>query len=119
MRRLFLAAALLLAALPARAQIGTPDLPLVPLGYCQLTSVDTSTLISSCSGGIPAGATSALIVAEAQAIRYRDDGVAPSATVGMPLAVGATILYPGTLSAVRVISQTAGAKVNILFYKSP
>lgn len=121
MRRLALAAGLAALALcaPAAAQIGTPGLQLVPLGYCQLTSVDASTLVSSCSGGIPAGATTALIVAEAQAIRYRDDGVAPTATVGMPLAVGVTILYPGTLGAVRVISQTAGAKVNVLFYKSP
>lgn len=103
----------------AQAQVATPGLPLIPLGYCQLTSVDTSTLISTCSGGIPAGANTAYIGAEAQAIRYRDDGTAPTTTVGMPLASGAAILYAGTLSKVRVISQTAGAKVNILFYRSP
>lgn len=119
--RHLLAVAAIAAALcaPAAAQITTPGLPVVPVGYCQLTSVDTAVLISTCSGGIPAGANMMLMVAEAQAIRYRDDGTNPSTTVGMPLAVAATIFYEGTLSKVAVIGQTSGAKVNILFYRSP
>jgi hypothetical protein len=119
--RLLLALAffLALAALHtvARAQVTVPGLPMTPLGYCQLTSIDSSTLISSCSGGIPAGATMAYVQPEAQAVRWRDDGTAPSATVGMPLAVGSALLYVGTLPALRVISQTAGAKLNVTFYK--
>jgi len=90
---------------------------LVPIGYCQLTSIDTVALLSSCSGGIPTNAAYAFLIPEAQAIRYRDDGTAPTATVGQPLAVGVSLLYGGTLSAVRVISQTSGAKLNILFYR--
>lgn len=113
-----LAAALLLSA-PAAAQVATPSLPLVPLGYCQLTSIDTAALVSSCSGGIPAGANMALLQPEAQAIRYRDDGTNPTAAIGMPMAVGATTLYAGAPSKLRVISQTAGAKLNVLFYRSP
>lgn len=106
----------------ANAQ-ATPGLRLTPLGYCQLTSIDASTLISSCSGGIPVGTNYAILTPEAQAIRYRDDGgstgTAPSAAVGMPLAVGTALAYQGTFTAMRVISQTSGAKLNILFYKSP
>ncbi len=102
----------------AQAQVATPGLPLVPLGYCQLTSVDTSTLISTCSGGIPAGANVVVFEAEAQAIRYRDDGTSPTASAGMPVAVGATVVYQGTISNLRVISQTAGAKLNALFYRA-
>lgn len=105
-----------MSAWPSAAQVSVPGQPLVPLGYCQLTSIDASTLLSSCAG-FPATATLALIQPEAQAIRYRDDGTAPLAGVGYPLAVGASLLYAGTLSKVRVISQTSGAKLNVLFYR--
>lgn len=101
----------------AKAQVAVPGQPLVPLGYCQLTSIDTAAALTACSGGIPTGATSAIITAEAQAIRWRDDAVNPSATVGMPVAVGAPFYYAGTLSKVRVIASTSGAKLNILFYR--
>lgn len=112
-----LAAALLIPASPSTAQVAVPGQPLVPLGYCQLTSIDAAAALSACSGGIPTGATSAIITAEAQAVRYRDDAVNPTATVGMPVAVGAPFFYAGTLSKVRVISQTGGAKLNVLFYR--
>lgn len=102
---------------PAPAQVTTPGLPIVPLGYCQLATLTASTLLSSCSGGIPTGATAAYIQAEAQAVRYRDDGTAPTASVGMPIASGGSIYYAGTLTAVRVIEQTASAKLNVLFYR--
>lgn len=103
----------------AQAQVTTPGLPIAPLGYCQITSISAAKLLSSCSGGIPAGANAVVLEAEAQAIRYRDDGTAPTATVGMPIAVGGTIFYPGTLSTLRVIEQTSGAIVNVSFYRMP
>lgn len=101
----------------ARAQVSVPGQPLVPLGYCQLTSIDTAAALTSCADGIPSGATYAIITAEAQAIRWRDDTTNPSATVGMPVAVGAPFFYAGTLSRFRVISQTSGAKLNVAFYR--
>lgn len=101
----------------ASAQVAVPGQPLVPLGYCQLTSIDAAAALTACSGGIPAGSTYAIITAEAQAIRYRDDAVNPTTTVGMPVAVGAPFFYAGTLSKVRVISQTSGAKLDVLFYR--
>lgn len=114
-----LGAAYLLFAAGASAQTPTPGLPTVPLGYCQLTSIDAAAKLSACSGGIPKGATAAYIEAEAQAIRYRDDGVAPTASVGMPVVVSLPFFYSGTLSALQVISSTSGAKLNVLFYRSP
>lgn len=91
---------------------------LTPLGYCQLTSIAASTQLSACTGGIPAGAKIADIIVEAQAIRYRSDGTAPTTTVGMPLAVGANKTFTlSDLSQIRVIAQTAGAIVNVEFYK--
>lgn len=91
------------------------------LGYAQFTAgqVDAATLVSTASfggrpAGIPAGTVTLLIVPEAQAIRWRSDGIAPTATVGFPLAVGAQlVLSVAQLPQLRLISQTAGAIVNI------
>lgn len=113
MKRILIAVALLLASTAAFADVG---IRYTPLGYCQLTSIDTSTLLSSCSG-FPATATRAVMIPEAQAIRYRDDGTAPTSSAGFPVAVGVVVDYTGALSKVRVISQTSGAKLNVLFYK--
>lgn len=104
-------------ALPAVAADVRPNGPYNPAGYCQLTSLSAAVLISTCSGGIPARATIAQICVETQAIRYRDDGTAPTASVGMPTAAGSCFQYAGDLTALRIIEQTASAKVDILFYK--
>jgi hypothetical protein len=84
----------------------------VPLGYQQITVTVLQGLT------VPAAANCALITAEAEAVRYRDDGVAPSATVGMPLAVGALLEYGGDLSALQFIAQTAGGIINVLYYRA-
>jgi len=84
-----------------------------PLGYQQISSVATSTALT-----VPPGANLALIDCEAQAVRWRDDGTAPTATVGMSMAVAdAPLEYSGNLSALRFIEQTAGAKLNIAYYR--
>lgn len=51
-----------------------------------------------------------------QAIRWRDDGTAPTATVGMPQVVNVPFVYNGDLSAFRMIASTAGAEVNVSYY---
>lgn len=122
MRKLLLAAAL--AALPLVGHAAPPGAASViwaaqlsPRGYCQLTSLSASTLLSACSGGIPDGATIANVIVESQAVRYRDDGTAPSATVGMPLAVGTDKVFVlNNLGTLRFIEQTSGAKLNVSFY---
>jgi hypothetical protein len=83
-----------------------------PLGYQQITVTTVQSLT------VPSGATHALITAEAQAVRFRDDGVAPTATVGMPIAVGATLEYGGNLSQLQFIAQSAGGIVNVLYYRA-
>lgn len=94
--------------------IAVADAPLlwVPLGYQQITSMSTAQSLT-----VPTGTKFAVITPEAQAVRYRDDGTAPTATVGMPIAVGTAITYTSTLSAVQFIEQTSGAKLNVLYYK--
>lgn len=83
----------------------------VALGYQQIGTLTTAQSLT-----VPAGAISALIVCEAQAVRWRDDGVAPTASVGMPLAVGAYLELSGDLSGVKVIEQTAGGKLNVTYF---
>ncbi|QIP09038.1 hypothetical protein [Bradyrhizobium symbiodeficiens] len=59
-----------------------------------------------------------MIKAEAQAVRYRDDGTAPTATVGFPMATAdEPFVYQGTISKLQFIEQTASAKLNVLFYR--
>jgi hypothetical protein len=85
------------------------------LGYQQITDVSASTALTipTLNGQKP---TMALIVCTAQAVRWRDDNVAPSATVGMPLAVNTYFYYTGNLGNIRFFEQTAGAVLNISYY---
>ncbi len=94
-----------------------------PLGYAQSAAVDASTLVSSLTfggqsaAGIPAGTALLLITPQTQAVRWRDDGTAPTATVGYPLAVGQELRYTGRgQQNLRFISQTAGAIINVTAY---
>lgn len=90
------------------------------LGYAQIAAggADTAVLISSLTFngrvGLPPGTETILITPEAQAIRWRSDGTAPTAAVGYPLAVGAELRYTMAQSPqLRVIAQVAGAIVNV------
>ena len=83
----------------------------VALGYQQITDLSSAVGLT-----VPSGATMALITPETQAVRWRDDGTAPTAAVGMPIAAGAYFTYDGDLKAIRFIEQTASAKLNISYY---
>jgi hypothetical protein len=89
------------------------------LGYEQITSLGSSTGLTvpqRTTDGLSAKPAIAIIVAETAAVRWRDDGVAPTAAVGMPLAVGSMLQYDGDISAIRFIEQSAGAKLNVSYY---
>jgi hypothetical protein len=83
----------------------------VCLGYQQITSLSSATGLTP-----PQGATMALIVAETQGVRWRDDGTNPTASVGMPIAASAYLNYDGDLNLVKFIEQTASAKLNVSYY---
>ena len=59
-----------------------------------------------------------LIQTEAQSIRWRDDGVDPTAAVGggFLLPVNVVLEYEGPISAWRGIETAAGAKLNVAYY---
>jgi hypothetical protein len=83
----------------------------VCLGYQQITSLSTSTALT-----VPSGATMAVIVPESQSVRWRDDGVAPTSAIGMPLTSPITLSYDGDLTRIRFIEQAASATINVSYY---
>jgi hypothetical protein len=89
------------------------------LGYQQITSLSSATSLTvpqTDLNGLACKPSLALITAEGQAVRWRDDGIAPTASVGMPLASGGTLQYDGDLTKIQFIEQTASAKINISYY---
>jgi hypothetical protein len=69
--------------------------------------------------GPPNGATFVLLGADTQAIRWRDDGGAPTASVGMLLVANTQpVLYSGTMRNMQFIGATAGGLLNASFYKT-
>lgn len=90
------------------------NLQYAALGYEQLTDLSAAVGLPD----VPALATCAIIRTEAQAVRWRDDGTNPSATVGMQmLTTDAPLFYSGPLRNIKFIEVTSGAKLNISYYK--
>ncbi len=80
----------------------------------------TSSAQSLTASGIPTGANAAMIQGETANVRWRDDGGAPTTSVGMILVSGqAPVTYAGTLSALRFIAATGSPLVNVSFYRAP
>lgn len=82
-----------------------------PKGYQQITSLAAAQPLT-----VPAGARWALIRAESQAVRWRDDGTNPTATVGVELLVGEGLAYTGNLATIKFIEEAASAKLDISYY---
>lgn len=86
-----------------------------PLGYQQVT-------VTSAVFGIPfpagrAGTVLILVQAEAQALRWRDDGTDPTATVGYLVPVNSELRYTGANpAALKMIAAAVGAIANIAIY---
>ena len=86
---------------------------LTPKGYEQIADPAASTALT-----VPAGSTCALIQAQDADVRWRDDGTAPTASVGEKLCAESDIWIEGAarLAAFRVIRTVAGADVNVSYY---
>lgn len=111
MRRVLYGLLVLLGlTLPAHAQ-GVAYI-YTPLGYQQITPVPTGTVLT-----VPFGARVAEICVETNTVRYRDDGTAPTATVGMPVAAGVCFQYSGALAGITFIQVTSPAVLDISYYR--
>ena len=89
------------------------------LGYQQITGLSTAkslTVPTVDKSGMNQKPTIALITPYTQGVRWRDDGVAPTASVGMPLAAGVTLQYDGDLSRIQFIELTGSAELNVSYY---
>lgn len=84
-----------------------------PVGYQQITSVSSVVTLT-----IPPNVNTqiALIQVESQDVRWRDDGTAPTASVGMLLPKGGIVEYNGDLSKLKFIEVSASAKINVSYY---
>lgn len=86
---------------------------LAPLGYQQFT-VDGAAMGLP---DIPAAANYAIFVCVTEAVNWRDDGTAPTASTGMPLAVSTYYTFAQRpLSSVQLIAQSSSATCNVSYY---
>lgn len=91
----------------------------VCIGYQQITDLSAAVALTVPSrdlSGLAQMPTIALITPLTGAVRWRDDGIAPSATVGMPLAAGVTLQYDGNLRGIKFINNGGTAELNISYY---
>src|SRR5262245_6122539 len=95
-----------------------------PLGISQYNAADTVAPhgLAFGPGGtgnpVDARAGVAILVAEVQAIRWRDDGFSPTAAIGMLLPVNTPFVYMGDLDKFQFINAVAGAILNVAYYRS-
>lgn len=89
------------------------------LGYQQITDLSSAVSLTVPTvdvAGNKQQPTRAFIVAEGNDIRWRDDGTAPTASVGMILIRNNVLSYDGDLSKIQFIQTGASAKLNVSYY---
>lgn len=89
-----------------------------PLGYRQIAVSTSAVALASATGGIPKGAQRAVIDVEANDIRWRDDGTAPTASVGMLAKANTIFELPSvtSINAFQAIRASADGVLNITYY---
>jgi len=87
--------------------------PLEPLGHQQLTALSSATGLTA-----PNGAVVALLSVQGQDVRIRDDGTAPTSSVGVVLKANQQPwAYDGDLNSLQIIETAPSATVDILYYR--
>lgn len=99
----------------AASSVMTGDVPLVPMGYQQITNANLATAQKLT---VPAGATIAYVENNgSQPCRWRDDNVAPTAEMGRVLEAGSERRFNGNLSVLQLIRGGDGVTLDISYYK--
>lgn len=89
------------------------------LGYQQITTLTSAvglTVPTRDLNGLACKPAIAIITPLTAAVRWRDDGVDPTAAIGMPLAAGVTLQYDGDLTKIKFIQNGGTAELNITYY---
>jgi hypothetical protein len=118
---LFVAPALALNHPDSDGQLIDPVAPIYILSSAGTPQLGLSvTTGSAVALTVPTKATIAQICVETAQVRYRDDGTAPTASVGMPVTPGSTspscFQYAGPLSQLQFIAVSATATIDVLYY---
>jgi len=102
--------------------------PLESLGYAQLTAATSAAAVgltasypTVAQSGRPGIPNFAYISVDGASARWRDDGVAPTTSVGMPmLTTSPPMAYDGELGEFQIIGAVASgaATVNVSFYRA-
>lgn len=66
---------------------------------------------------VPAGTVFATLCLETANARWRDDGTAPTASVGQPLVAGNCMTYSGPFSQLQLIAQTGSPVLTASYYR--
>jgi len=124
MRKLALAA-LVLLLLSSQTSAGPGGCTIAgqlnPMGFEQITvsnsSIGFTATLAYPTGGITADM--AQITLATNAATYRDDGIAPTATVGYPIAVNTPYMVCGlqAIKQARFIRVSADGTLNVLYYR--
>jgi len=89
-----------------------------PLGYAQTSNLASAASFAGLGISVPTDTIMILISCEGGAIRWRDDGTAPTASVGMPLTDGQEFQYTVVdFSKINFIAQSGSPILNFGFYK--
>jgi hypothetical protein len=88
------------------------------VGHSSTGATQTLTLTGTAQSlTVPQGTVWATICIETAAARWRDDGTAPTATVGQPLTSGQCMQYSGPFSAFQLIAQSGSPVATISYYR--
>lgn len=85
-----------------------------PCGFQRITGLSPFITLSP-----PPNAISAIITVENSSVRWRDDGIPPTAFIGYPLAQNDELDYSGDPSRLQFVDQSSGAILSISYYGGP
>lgn len=95
-----------------------PRASAIPCGHQQITGLGTAKGLTAPTTKGPVHGC--LIKATTQNVRWRDDGSAPTATVGILMqTTDPPFEYTGDLSAIQFIETVAGAVLDVSYYQLP
>jgi hypothetical protein len=88
------------------------------VGHTSTGATQSITLTGTATGlTIPSGTVFVVVCVETAAARFRDDGSAPSASTGIPLAVGTCATLSASLNQLQFIAQSGSPLLTASYYR--